>query len=96
MKMNEVLIVLPRFVLQNDNTVLVVHDERKLEIRKVTVARSEPRWVYLSSGLSDGEQVISTTLDAPIPGMKLATNPAPRTEIPPEPARDRAVAGENP
>jgi RND family efflux transporter MFP subunit len=95
-KVAENVIVLPRFVLQNDNTVLVVNDERKLEIRKVTVARSEPRWVYLSSGLSDGEQVISTTLDAPIPGMKLATNPAPRTEIPPEPARDRAVAGENP
>jgi RND family efflux transporter MFP subunit len=68
----ENVIVLPRSVLRSDQTVLVANDERKLEIRAVTVARAEPRSVYISSGVSDGEQVITTSMDAPIPGTTLA------------------------
>lgn len=64
-------IVLPRFVLRNDNTVLVANDERELEVREVTVARAEPDQVYLTDGVEDGELVITTTLDAPIPGTRL-------------------------
>ncbi len=71
-KAAENVIVLPRYVLQNDNTVLVVNERMELEIRPVVVARAEPRMVYISSGVSGGEHVITTTLDAPIPGMKLA------------------------
>lgn len=64
-------VVLPRFVLRNDNTVLVANGERELEVREVTVARAEPDEVYLTGGVSDGELVITTTLDAPIPGTRL-------------------------
>lgn len=64
-------VVLPRFVLRNDNTVLVANDERELEVRDVTVARAEPDQVYLTDGVEDGELVITTTLDAPIPGTRL-------------------------
>lgn len=64
-------VILPRFVLRNDNTVLVANEERELEVRQVTVARAEPDEVYLSGGVSDGELVITTTLDAPIPGTRL-------------------------
>jgi RND family efflux transporter MFP subunit len=65
------LVVLPRFVLRNDDTVLVANAERELEVRPVTVARAEPDLIYISSGIEDGEQVITTTLDAPIPGTRL-------------------------
>lgn len=64
-------VVLPRFVLRNDNTILVANEERELEVREVTVARAEPDEVYLIDGVSDGELVITTTLDAPIPGTRL-------------------------
>jgi RND family efflux transporter MFP subunit len=64
-------VILPRFVLRNDNTVLVANEERELEVREVTVARAEPDEVYLTGGVSDGELVITTTLDAPIPGTRL-------------------------
>ncbi len=64
-------VILPRFVLRNDNTVLVANEERELEVREVVVARAEPDQVYLTSGVSDGELVITTTLDAPIPGTRL-------------------------
>ena len=65
------VVVLPRFVLRNDNTVLVANEERELEVREVEVARAEARQVYITKGVSDGELVITTTLDAPIPGTRL-------------------------
>ena len=65
-------VVLPRHLLQNDQTVLVANENHELEIRAVEVARAEPRTVYITAGLEDGERVVTTTLDAPIPGMKLA------------------------
>jgi RND family efflux transporter MFP subunit len=66
------VVVLPRSVLQNDNTVLVANADRELEIRTVEVLRAEPRQVYLSSGVKNGELVVTTSLDAPIPGTKLS------------------------
>jgi len=66
--------VLPRFVLRQDNTVLVVGKDDKLEIRPVKVVRSEPRNVYVSEGINDGDRVITTTLDVPVPGTLLAVN----------------------
>jgi len=66
------VIVLPRYTLQSDNTILVANEDRELEIRPVIVIRAEPRLVYISAGVADGEKVITTTLEAPIPGMKLA------------------------
>lgn len=64
-------VILPRYVLRNDNTILVANEERELEIREVTVARAEPQLVYLTGGVEGGELVVTTTLDAPIPGTRL-------------------------
>ena len=78
------VVILPRSVLQADNTVLVANAERKLEIRQVTVVRAEPRNVYISDGLEGGELVITTSMDAPIPGTRLAIT----GEEPPAPEVD--------
>ncbi len=67
----ENVVVLPRHVLQSDNTILVANDKRELEIVPVSVLRAEPIKVYISSGISGGDHVITTTLDAPIPGTRL-------------------------
>lgn len=71
------VIVLPRYVLRANDTVLVANAENKLEIRPVEVLRAEPETVYISSGIAAGEQVISTAMDAPIPGTLLALGNAP-------------------
>jgi hypothetical protein len=42
-----------------------------LEVREVIVIRAEPRRVFISAGIEDGEFVITTRLDAPIPGTLL-------------------------
>lgn len=68
------VVVLPRRALLQDNTVLIANSERELEVRPVTVVRAEPHEVYISAGVEDGERVITTTLEAPIPGMRLSIN----------------------
>ena len=66
------VVVLPRFVLRPDNTVLVANSDDELEILQVEVLRAEPKKVYLSKGIEGGTRVVTTVLDAPVPGTKLA------------------------
>lgn len=68
----ENVVVLPRFVLRADNTVLVANADNELEILPVSVIRAEPKQVYISKGIEGGAMVIVTTLDAPVPGTRLA------------------------
>jgi multidrug efflux pump subunit AcrA (membrane-fusion protein) len=68
------VIVLPRAVLSTNNTVLVANKDNELEIRPVSLIRTEPKRVYISDGLESGEWVITTLLDAPIPGTLVAVN----------------------
>jgi len=87
----ENVIVLPRSVLSADNTVLVANDERLLEIRHVTVVRAEPRTVYISEGIKDGELVVTTSMDAPIPGTRLAVT---GEEVPEPPEANDTESGQ--
>lgn len=66
------VVVLPRYVLRADNTILTANADNKLEILPVTVLRAEPMKVYLSKGIAGGTRVVITTLDAPVPGTRLA------------------------
>jgi hypothetical protein len=68
----ENVVVLPRYVLRADHTILTVNASNELEILPVTVLRAEPKKVYLSTGIEGGTKVVITTLDAPVPGTKLA------------------------
>jgi RND family efflux transporter MFP subunit len=62
------VVILPRSVMNSDNNILVVNGRNELEVRQVTVLRAEPENVYISDGVEDGEHVITTRLEAPIPG----------------------------
>jgi len=73
------VVVLPRFVLRPDNTILVANSDDELEIRQVEVLRAEPKKVYLSKGVEGGARVVITVLDAPVPGTKLALRGAEAT-----------------
>ena len=70
----ENLTVFPRHVLRSDNTVLVADSEKKLQVRSVGVVRSTPESVYIDSGIEIGDRVITTAIDAAIPGTELAIN----------------------
>lgn len=62
------VVILPRYVLQPNNTVLAVDEQDRLQILPVTVLRAEPKKVYISDGVEDGARIVTTTLDAPLPG----------------------------
>lgn len=81
------VVVLPRYVLRADHTVLTANANDELEILPVTVLRAEPKKVYISDGISGGTRVVITTLDAPVPGTKLAIR-----ELD-EPGQDATEAG---
>lgn len=68
------VVVLPRLALQADNTVLVANESDQLEVRRVVVVRAEPHQVYISTGVADGERVVTTNIEAPVPGTQLAIN----------------------
>jgi RND family efflux transporter MFP subunit len=93
----ENVVVLPRSVLRPEDTVLVANSERLLEVRPVTVLRAEPRRVYISDGIEEGERVITTSMDAPIPGTRLSVNgeePAVPVAGDTEPGASPATAGD--
>jgi multidrug efflux pump subunit AcrA (membrane-fusion protein) len=68
----ENVVILPRHTLQADNTVFVVNQNMELEIIPVDVMRTEPKVVYINGGIQAGSRVITTTLDAPVPGTRLS------------------------
>jgi hypothetical protein len=53
--------------------VLVVDDENKLDIRTVEVIRSDERYAYLGGGVSPGERITTTAIEAPTNGMSVRT-----------------------
>lgn len=72
--------VLPRSVLRLDGSILIVGEDRKLQIRQVKVLRTDEHNVYVSSGISQGELVTISAVSNPYNGMpvRLPTDlPAP-------------------
>lgn len=88
-----IVVVLPRLALRGDDTVLIANEANELEVRTVTVVRAEPHEVYISSGVNDGEQVVTTTLEAPIPGLKLSINSRQEETGKAEPETAGAIVG---
>lgn len=61
---------LPRTLVREDSSLWIYNDGR-LEIRKVAPVWIENDRVFIQSGLSPGDLVISSDLSAPVPGMAL-------------------------
>ncbi len=76
------LVVLPRSALREGDTVYLADSAGKLEIRPVDVIRTTTDQVYLQSGIEAGEPVITTAIQAPVPGLAIQI----REQVPEEPA----------
>ncbi len=66
------VVALPRAALQ-DNDTLWINQDNALDIRRVSLAWKDRETVYIASGVSPGEQVITSGLAAPVQGMPLKT-----------------------
>ncbi len=74
------MIVLPRSSLREDERVWVYNARQELEIRQVEVALRRRDSVLIRAGLADGDHIITSTLPAALPGMRLqavVAEPAP-------------------
>ncbi|MDH3430072.1 MAG: efflux RND transporter periplasmic adaptor subunit [Gammaproteobacteria bacterium] len=67
------VIRVPRAALRGANQVLVVDDENKLDIRFVEVIRSDDKFAYVAGGVSPGERITTTAIEAPVNGMSVRT-----------------------
>ncbi|CUS48695.1 MAG: RND-type efflux system membrane fusion component [Idiomarinaceae bacterium HL-53] len=65
------LVEIPRYAVNADGNVWIVTEERLLESRSVTSYRIDEQTVFVASGLENGDRVMTTQLDNPIPGMKV-------------------------
>jgi RND family efflux transporter MFP subunit len=64
--------VLPRAALRGRNQVIVVDDDQRLRFRDVTVFRSTTTSVIVSAGVSPGERVVVSPIEAATNGMRVA------------------------
>lgn len=67
------VIRVPRMALRGADQVLVVNDENRIDIRTVNVVRSDARYAYVSGGVSAGERITTTAIEAPTNGMSVRT-----------------------
>ena len=61
--------VVPRQALQDTGQVLIVDENNQLRFRSVEVLRLDGDQALISDGLSDGEHVLISTIQAPVDGM---------------------------
>lgn len=62
---------IPRLALRKDDEVYVINDNETLEIRKVDVLSTSEERVLLAGGVSEGEQVVTSTIPAAVDGMRV-------------------------
>lgn len=64
---------IPRTALRGSDQVLVVTDDDKIDIRTVDIAYSDQRFAYVTGGVSPGERITTTAIEAPTDGMSVRT-----------------------
>ena len=84
------IVVLPRSALRTGDQVLVVDEEDRLQFRNVTVLRRDQEDVLIREGLTNGERVNVTALEAPVEGMRVR----PVADAAPAPATAETTAPE--
>ncbi len=92
------LIELPRSALRENNTVFLANEDDELEVRSVVLERATAQRAYVRNSIEEGDRVITTAIQAPIPGLPLrvrdTVEESPQLRILPNDA-DLASAGES-
>ncbi len=63
--------ILPRRAIHDGQSVWIMNDQNRLEIRSVDVLWGESDWVAVADGLQEGEKLVISDLPAPAPEMLL-------------------------
>ena len=65
-------IAIPRTAFRDNGRIWVMAEDGTLDIRTVTTAWRDTQSVILTQGLEEGEQVVLSSLSAPVQGMRLS------------------------
>lgn len=72
------VVEIPRSALSENNTVMVVDSEKRLQILDVTVARTMKDTVLVSQGIPSGSQVVISAIETPVAGMQVDIDSTPK------------------
>jgi len=67
------VIRIPRTALRGADQVLVVDDENTIQIRTVDILRADNQYAYVRDGVTAGERITTTAIEAPTNGMSVRT-----------------------
>jgi RND family efflux transporter MFP subunit len=67
------VIRIPRTALRGADQVLVVDDENTIQIRTVDILRADNQYAYVRGGVTAGERITTTAIEAPTDGMSVRT-----------------------
>ena len=65
------LYAVPRNALRDENTLMVLDAKQRLRLRTTDVIRSDNEFVYVTTGINPGDEVVTTALTAPVDGMQV-------------------------
>ena len=66
---------LPRHALRGEDQVVVIDQESRLQLRRVTVVRKESGIVYVAAGLEPGARLCVSPLEIVVEGMRVRAEP---------------------
>ncbi|WP_421903107.1 efflux RND transporter periplasmic adaptor subunit [Maridesulfovibrio sp.] len=72
--MLEKVIAIPRTAFRDNNTIWIMKEGSLLDIRTVDPIWRDQGYVYLNTGVADGEKLVVTDISAPLQNMKLREN----------------------
>ncbi|MDA0705421.1 MAG: efflux RND transporter periplasmic adaptor subunit [Proteobacteria bacterium] len=67
------IIQVPRSAVRGSDQLLFISDEDTIEIRSVSILRSDALYVYVDGGAEPGERIATTAIAAPTNGMSVRT-----------------------
>ena len=67
------VIRIPRTALRGADQVLVVDNENTIQIRTVDILRADNQYAYVRGGVTAGERITTTAIEAPTNGMSVRT-----------------------
>lgn len=67
------VIRIPRTALRGADQVLVVDSENTIQIRTVDILRADSQYAYVRAGVTAGERITTTAIEAPTNGMSVRT-----------------------
>jgi RND family efflux transporter MFP subunit len=65
------IVAIPRNALHGADTIYLIDEENKLQIRKINILRSDARFVYSYDNFNDDVRLVTTQLETPVMGMTL-------------------------